>query len=175
MVEQQKHWYEQSGHGPMGQRFPSMSNHQMTPEQMVMNSASQLQNPREYGIDPSLEGPHTHPGAYPDDGTYLADRQSLPIEYGPAYGEESQMIEGRSDEQDEVESLAGTTGPAKKASKSSAANELEMRQLFQSNKHRTLPEVATDLHGNERGPQSERQRQVFAMLWCVSFLARAVE
>lgn len=79
------------------------------------------------------------------------------------------MIEGRSDEQDEVDSLAGN-GPAKKASKSSAANELEMRQLFQSNKHRTLPEVATELHGNERGPQSERQRQVFAMLWCVFIL-----
>ena len=76
-------------------------------------------------------------------------------------------MEGRSDELDEVDSLAGTSGPAKKASKSSAANELEMRQLFQANKHRSLPEVATELHGNERGPQSERQRQVFAMLWFV--------
>lgn len=147
----------------------------MTPEQMVMNSASQLQNPREYGIDPTLEGPHTHPISYPEDGTYLADRQSLPVEYGPAYGEENQILEGRSDEQDEVESLAGVTGPAKKASKSSAANELEMRQLFQSNKHRTLPEVATDLHGNERGPQSERQRQVFAMLWYVFFSSRSAK
>jgi len=74
------------------------------------------------------------------------------------------MLEGRSDEQDEAE-MAGTNGAAKKGAKSSAANELEMRQLYQSNKHRSLPEVAQDLHGNERGPQSERQRQVFAMIW----------
>jgi hypothetical protein len=88
--------------------------------------------------------------------------------YGANYGEgDSQMMEGRSDEQDDADSLPGAGGPAKKASKSSAANELEMRQLFQANKHRTLPEVATELHGNERGPQSERQRQVFAMLWYV--------
>ena len=79
------------------------------------------------------------------------------------------MLEGRSDEQDEVDSQAGVGGPAKKASKSSAANELEMRQLFHSNKHRSLPEVARELHGNERGPQSERQRQVFAMIWYVHF------
>jgi regulatory factor X, other len=141
--------------------------HQMTPEDMVMNSASQLQNPRGYEIDPALGGVPHHPVVYHEEGHYKAEdgRQSMPVEYGANYGEDSQMLEGRSDEQDEVDSLAGATGPAKKASKSSAANELEMRQLFQTNKHRSLPEVATELHGNERGPQSERQRQVFAMLW----------
>lgn len=81
--------------------------------------------------------------------------------------DDSPMLEGRSDEQDDVDSLAGANGAPKKASKSSAANELEMRQLFQNNKHRQLPEVATELHGNERGPQSERMRQVFAMIWYV--------
>jgi regulatory factor X len=63
-----------------------------------------------------------------------------------------------------VDSVAGGGG-VKKPSKSGAANELEMRQLFNANKHRSLPEVAAELHGNERGPHSERQRQVFAMLW----------
>jgi regulatory factor X len=87
--------------------------------------------------------------------------------YGGNYGEgDNQLMEARSDEQDEAESMVG--GNAKKSSKSSAANELEMRQLFQANKHRSLPEIATELHGNERGPQSERQRQVFAMLWYAS-------
>jgi len=76
-------------------------------------------------------------------------------------------MEGRSDEQDDVDSVAGANGLSKKPSKSSAANELEMRQLFHQHKHRTLPDVAAELHGNERGPQSERQRQVFAMLWSV--------
>ena len=167
-AEYPKQWYEQSAHTQ--ERFESIS-HQMTPEDMVIQSASQLQNPREYEIDPALGGGQNHGLTYPQESQYRPEngRQSLPGEsYGPNYGEgDSQMLEGRSDEQDDVDSLAGAGGPAKKASKSSAANELEMRQLFQSNKHRTLPEVATELHGNERGPQSERQRQVFAMLWYV--------
>jgi regulatory factor X len=146
-------------------------NHQMSPEDMLIQSASQLQNPREYEIDPALGVPnsHHHSLSYSHEVQYKPDlsRQSLPADvYGANYGEgEGQMMEGRSDEQDEVDSIAGASGPSKRPSKSSAANELEMRQLFQANKHRTLPEVATELHGNERGPQSERQRQVFAMLW----------
>ena len=139
----------------------------MTPEDVLLNSASQLQNPRGYEIDPALGGVSHHGVAYPEEGHYKADggRQSIPVDFGGNYGEDSQMIEGRSDEQDEVDSLAGAVGQVKKPSKSSAANELEMRQLFQMNRNRSLPEVATELHGNERGPQSERQRQVFAMLW----------
>ena len=141
----------------------------MTPEDMVIQSASQLQNPRGFDIDPALGETQTHPLSYPPDNQYKPEngRQSLPADgFGTNYGEaDSQMLEGRSDEQDEVDSLAGAGGAAKKPSKSSAANELEMRQLFQTNKHRSLPEVAMELHGNERGPQSERQRQVFAMLW----------
>jgi regulatory factor X len=141
----------------------------MSPEDMVIHSASQLQNPREYDIDPALGGAQNHPLSYVPDSHHKIESGRQPIAadgYGGNYGEgDSQILEGRSDEQDEVDSLAGAGGPAKKASKSSAANELEMRQLFQANKHRSLPEVAMELHGNERGPQSERQRQVFAMLW----------
>jgi regulatory factor X len=163
-AEYHQQWYENTAH----QRFGN-TGHQMTPEDMVIHSASQLQNPRGYDIDPALAGTNAHPLSYPPDSQYKLDngRQSLPADgFGGNYGEgDSQMLEGRSDEQDEVDSLAGAGGPTKKVSKSSAANELEMRQLFQSNKHRSLPEVAMELHGNERGPQSERQRQVFAMIW----------
>jgi regulatory factor X len=145
----------------------------MTPEELVIHSASQLQNPRGYDIDPALAGTHANPLSYPSDNQYKIGHgcQSLPTDgFTGNFGEgDSQMLEGRSDEQDEVDSQAGVGGPAKKVSKSSAANELEMRQLFHSNKHRSLPEVARELHGNERGPQSERQRQVFAMIWYVQF------
>jgi len=160
-------YYDPSGLAQ--QRFGDMA-HQMTPEDMVIHSASQLQNPRDYDIDPALGGAPHHGLPYPHEVQYKPEngRQSLPVEYGPSYNEaDSQLLEGRSDEQDDVDSLVGASGPAKKTSKSSAANELEMRQLFQSNKHRSLPEVASELQGNERGPQSERQRQVFAMLWYV--------
>ena len=166
--EYSKQWYDTNGLAQ--QRFEDIT-HQMTPEDMVMQSASQLQNPREYDIDPSLAADQNHGLVYSHDHNYKPEigRQSLPADsYSMGYNEgDSQLLEGRSDEQDEVDSLAGAGGPAKKASKSSAANELEMRQLFHTNKHRSLPEVASELHGNERGPQSERQRQVFAMLWYV--------
>jgi regulatory factor X len=140
----------------------------MTPEDMVIHSASQLQNPREYEIDPALGGVPNHGAPFSKESQFKHEtgRLSLPADgFAATFGEgDSQLLEGRSDEQDEEDSLAGG-GPAKKPSKSSAANELEMRQLFHSNKHRSLPDVAAELHGNERGPQSERQRQVFAMLW----------
>ncbi|KAI9049151.1 hypothetical protein LZ554_006999 [Drepanopeziza brunnea f. sp. 'monogermtubi'] len=167
-AEYHKQWYEQQANAHAHhQRYGSMS-HQMTAEDMVIHSASQLQNPRGYDLDPTLGGVNHHlPLAYPQDQPYKPEhgRQSMPAEvYGGNYGEvDNQLMEARSDEQDEAESMVG--GNAKKTSKSSAANELEMRQLFQANKHRSLPEIATELHGNERGPQSERQRQVFAMLW----------
>jgi regulatory factor X len=169
--EYPKQWFDPNA--LTQQRFGDIS-HQMTPEDMVMHSASQLQNPRGYDLDPSLAVSQNQGLVYSHDHRYKPDigRHSVPADaYSIGYNEgDSQLIEGRSDEQDEVDSAAGASGPAKKASKTSAANELEMRQLFQTNKHRSLPEVASELHGNERGPQSERQRQVFAMLWYVSLL-----
>jgi regulatory factor X len=164
-AEYPKQWYDQNAHNQ--QRFDGPT-HQMSAEEILMHSATQLQNPRQYEIDPTLHAQqqaqamnfHGHGHYQPEQG-----RQSLPADYGAVYAEDSQLLEGRSDEQDEADSMAGVVGPAKKGAKSSAANELEMRQLYQSNRHRTLPEVAQDLHGNERGPQSERQRQVFAMIW----------
>jgi regulatory factor X, other len=168
----QKQWYESqgSGGGHQQQRFEGLDHH-MSPEDMVMHSASQLQNPREYGIDPALEAAVNQSLGYHQDGPYKPDnsRHSLPADgYGTSFVEDdSPMLEGRSDEQDDADSVTGN-GANKKIPKSSAANEIEMRQLFQSNKHRSLPEVASELHGNERGPQSERTRQVFAMLWYVN-------
>lgn len=50
-------------------------------------------------------------------------------------------------------------------SRSNTNNDQEMRELFNRNSHRALQEVAKELHGNERGPSSERCRQLFAMLW----------
>lgn len=70
------------------------------------------------------------------------------------------------DDNEDGDSISGPVGAAKPTSaRSSANNELEMRQLFTANRHRHLQDVAGELHGNERGPNSERTRQVFAMLW----------
>ena len=100
-----------------------------------------------------------------------AQRHPLPAEQ---YGNNASFTEGESqlaerDENDEGDSLmaAMVGAPRATTTRSSANNELEMRQLFAANRHRALNEVAQELHGNERGPNSERTRQVFAMLWYV--------
>ncbi|KAI1367587.1 RFX DNA-binding domain-containing protein [Xylaria arbuscula] len=79
---------------------------------------------------------------------------------------DSQMIMDRDDpdESDRLE-VAPPTGNKSTSGRASANNELEMRALYQASRHRKLEDVAKELHGNERGPNSERTRQVFAMLW----------
>ncbi|KAF2966718.1 hypothetical protein GQX73_g6826 [Xylaria multiplex] len=79
---------------------------------------------------------------------------------------DSQMMIERDDpdESDMVE-VPRPTGQKSTSGRTSANNELEMRQLYQASRHRNLEDVAKELHGNERGPNSERTRQVFAMLW----------
>jgi regulatory factor X len=138
----------------------------MTPEDMVMHSASQLQNPQPYGLDPALGPNHGLPYEPDTKYDYKVDEHGPAEHYATSFGErDGQLIEGHAEDREDIDSATVPGDQPKKVSKSSAANELEMRQLFISNKHRTLPDVARELHGNERGPLSERQRQVFAMLW----------
>lgn len=75
------------------------------------------------------------------------------------------------DESDMVE-VRRPNGQKSASSRTSANNELEMRQLYQASKSRSLEDVAKELHGNERGPNSERTRQVFAMLWLSQVCAK---
>ena len=53
----------------------------------------------------------------------------------------------------------------KKGSASSIANDQELRRLFAENNHRDLKEVASAVLANERGPKSEKTKQIFAMNW----------
>jgi len=53
----------------------------------------------------------------------------------------------------------------KKGSASSIANDQELRRLFAENKHRDLKDVASAVLANERGPKSEKTKQIFAMNW----------
>lgn len=53
----------------------------------------------------------------------------------------------------------------KKGSASSIANDQELRKLFRENHHRDLKEVASQVLVHERGPKSEKTKQIFAMNW----------
>lgn len=137
---------------------------QMTPEDMILRAASQLQTGREFSLDP-------HQSANISFSQHASiSRQSISTD---SFGGNASYIDPDSqmlDTNDDGDSVIGMPGGQKPGSKSSANNEKEMQQLFSANKHRSLQDVAEELHGNERGPNSERTRQVFAMLWYV-FLA----
>lgn len=63
------------------------------------------------------------------------------------------------------EHLGVGDGKKKKGSASSIANDIELRRLFRDNQGRSLKDVAAQVLANERGPKSEKTKQIFAMLW----------
>ena len=68
------------------------------------------------------------------------------------------------DEQTQDDAGVGETRK-KKGSASSIANDNELRKLFAANKDRDLNDVAASVLANERGPKSEKTKQIFAMNW----------
>lgn len=144
-----------------------MSAPQMSPEDMILQAATHMQSANhEFALDGSMAA-HMHHMAYQQQHPHGMPRHPLPADHH--FGANASFTEGDSqmldrDDNDDGDSMALATGAAK-PTRSSANNELEMRQLFSANRHRGLQEVAGELHGNERGPNSERTRQVFAMLW----------
>lgn len=119
----------------------------------------------DFSMDGSMGAPMSHHMQYQQH--HSIARHPLPAEQynaGASFTEgDSQMLDR--EENEDGDSMNGTAGTIKAGTRSSANNELEMRHLFNANRHRNLQEVARELHGNERGPNSERTRQVFAMLW----------
>lgn len=146
--------------------------HPLTPEDIILQAASQLEANGDFsGLDASMTTSVGGTQSFHHHASGLAHQHALPgdTSFGAdaSFGDlDSQMELTRDGNEDGDSSLtAGLPASAPKPSRSSANNELEMRQLFTANKARSLQDVAEELHGNERGPNSERTRQVFAMLW----------
>ncbi|RGP65095.1 cephalosporin c regulator 1 [Fusarium sporotrichioides] len=143
-----------------------MSGTQMSPDEMLMQAATHIQGGQDFSMDASMGAPMGHHLQYQQ--RHPSQRHPLPAEQ---YSNNASFTEGESqlmerDENDEGDSRMVMGGAPKTTStRSSANNEHEMRQLYHTNKHRGLDDVARELHGNDRGPNSERTRQVFAMLW----------
>ena len=79
-------------------------------------------------------------------------------------GPGQQFVITFTDEQTQDDAGAGGTRK-KKGSASSIANDNELRKLFAANKDRDLNDVAASVLANERGPRSEKTKQIFAMNW----------
>ncbi|KAB5575777.1 hypothetical protein GE09DRAFT_953915 [Coniochaeta sp. 2T2.1] len=142
---------------------PAPSNHEISPETMMLQAAAHLQNVRDYSVE-APDNASLHNTSFQRASNL--SRHSVVSQDSFAgngsFADDSQMMDR---DENEGDSFAGAPGSGKPANKSSANNEIEMRQLFTAHKHRSLQDVAEELHGNERGPNSERTRQVFAMLW----------
>ncbi|KAI5461104.1 putative cephalosporin C regulator 1 [Mariannaea sp. PMI_226] len=147
---------------------------QMSPEVMMLQAATHMHAGQEFTMDASMGAAMGHPMQYQH--KHNMARHPLPAEQFPnnaSFTEGESQLMDRDDNDEGDSSMVALAGPPKPAStRSSANNELEMRQLFGANRHRSLQDVAGELHGNERGPNSERTRQVFAMLWINSVCSK---
>ncbi|CAK7233084.1 hypothetical protein SBRCBS47491_008487 [Sporothrix bragantina] len=147
--------------------------HPLTPEDIILQAASQLEANGDFsGLDASMTTSVNGTQSFHHHANGLSHQHSLPgdTSFGAdaSFGDLDSQMDLTRDGNEEGDSALAAALPAAgapKPSRSSANNELEMRQLFNANKARSLQDVAEELHGNERGPNSERTRQVFAMLW----------
>ncbi len=143
---------------------------QYSPEAMGSNSEQHqhLINPnREYAIDPSLRDPAAATRAMSVDHTYSAHQGEMRPLMDHQYSfeaKESQLPVNFNDEQTQDDAGVDET-KKKKGSASSIANDQELRKLFRENHHRDLKEVAAEVLVHERGPRSEKTKQIFAMNW----------
>ncbi|KAI6782855.1 DNA damage and replication checkpoint protein [Emericellopsis cladophorae] len=83
----------------------------------------------------------------------------------------SMMEPGDGNENMDFYRKSGAKDSKKSKKRSNANNDGEMRDLFDTNKAKSLEDVANELRGNERGPKAERKRQLYAML-CFGKLVR---
>lgn len=143
-----------------------MGPHHMSPEDAILQAAPHMQpgahGPRDFAVDTSMDASMAHSVPYQHDGFPARHDVSASLSMGDLSSfadPDSQMLDAKN------EDATMPMPPAQRNTTRTANNEREMQQLYSANKHRSLQDVARELHGNERGPNSERQRQVFAMLW----------
>lgn len=135
---------------------------------MVARAKQQLINPNQnFAIDPSLQDQSNQGRAISADYPLVYNQAlvSAPMgQYHSFDGKENQPLENVNEEQP-LDDAATGEGRKKKGSASSIANDLELRRLFRENQGRSLKDVAAQVLANERGPRSEKTKQIFAMLW----------
>ncbi|KAI1827881.1 RFX DNA-binding domain-containing protein [Xylaria intraflava] len=161
----QEQWHT-NDHGVLpNSKDISVAGHQMQDED-ILRPASQMPLQATFAMNSEMHHPVGPAISFtPHQGV----QHGMPID---AYGggasftdAESQLMERDDPEESDMVDAPRQSGQKAATSRTSANNELEMRQLYHANRHRKLEDVAKELHGNERGPNSERTRQVFAMLW----------
>ncbi|KAL8665842.1 MAG: hypothetical protein Q9202_001965 [Teloschistes flavicans] len=164
---------------------PHFSNHVFpySPEEIINRSQPQMASPDQgFLFDPSLQqhpdhsdiayahDQHINPGHAQNNG----QTGHRPPQLNPRDSYDERMNQGldHANGEHNVDDTGTTDGKKKKGSASSIANDLELRKLFRENVGRSLKEVAAQVLVNERGPRSEKNKQIFAMLWLNSVCRR---
>ena len=91
-------------------------------------------------------------------------RMDSPADYMSIEGQDDSLMDGTS----QLQTAGGTTGDGsrrKKASSSGQANDQELRRLFRENENKSLHEIAQQVLKDDKGPKSEKNRQIFGMIW----------
>ncbi|KAL9072827.1 MAG: hypothetical protein Q9161_003369 [Pseudevernia consocians] len=139
-------------------------------EDIITRSEQQLTNQnlnRQYAVDPSLQDPVARAQAMGVEDSYNGNNEAMRqlMNHNHSFdGQGQQFVMTFNDEQTQDDAGAGET-KKKKGSASSIANDNELRKLFAANKDRDLNDVAASVLANERGPKSEKTKQIFAMNW----------
>ncbi|KAL8829049.1 MAG: hypothetical protein Q9191_002236 [Dirinaria sp. TL-2023a] len=143
-----------------------------TPEETSTHGQSQFPVP--YGIDPSLrheENRRRSMSAEPSH-TDAVDTAGAPFGHRVSYDEAVHPTFQSVNDEQAQEDTGTEAGRKKKGSASSAANDMELKRLFAEHRGRPLKEVAAEVIVHERGPRSEKTKQIFAML-CTGSVPRS--
>ncbi|KAI8946224.1 RFX DNA-binding domain-containing protein [Xylaria longipes] len=170
----QEQWHT-NGHGVMphskdmsivGHQMGQRMNQQMAGEEMLRPATAQMALQQSFAMETGLHQPVGPAMPYTHHPNLPHNLQADSFGHGATFTDgDSQIMERDDPDESDIMEAPRVTGKKTGSSRTSANNELEMRQLYQASKHRQLEDVAKELHGNERGPNSERARQIFAMLW----------
>ncbi|KAL8791389.1 MAG: hypothetical protein Q9213_000005 [Squamulea squamosa] len=151
---------------------PPNPQYQYTPEEIITHSEHKLTNTQAgYPFDPTSqrlveypENVHLHgrSGSIGQTTHSNVPIQRPSLNHYQSY--DNSGLEQMNGEQG-IDDNGTTDGRKKKGSASSLANDIELNKLFHENRGRSLKEVAAQVLANERGPRSEKTKQIFAMLW----------
>ncbi|KAI9741891.1 MAG: hypothetical protein M1834_000280 [Cirrosporium novae-zelandiae] len=95
--------------------------------------------------------------------------QNLSVQYSALQGYSRVQAPGQDNFREETTAVVKKV---KKGSASSIANDNELRRLHRENQGRSLKDVARQVLEYDRGPKSEKMKQIFAMLWLESVCKR---
>ena len=145
------------------QQQPPMIHH-ATPEEKIARQLSQSNSG--YAIDPTLQYDHNQaqPAHNTMDNSGVVDSPALQNDLNE---NRASVLPARRKESPLQDEITGDGDKRKKGSASSQANDIELRRLYRENQGRDLHEVALQVIRDDKGPKSEKSKQIFGMLWYV--------